>query len=411
MKILITTDGTWGDVLPFIFTAKELKNRGHEVIFLTNEYYKDFIEQKGLTFIKTTDTSDRAKLLNDPMLWDGIKGVKVIGKAAGIIFEKSYPIIFKEAQNADLIISYSFMYAAKTVAEILNKYYMCLFISPIQMRSHIRLPVIDTRSNPNTLPNFIKKLFYFIGDNFFIDPYFSKNINVSRRSLGLRPIKRFSNWAESKELNIGFWSDWYAKVESDQKNLELVGFPTNIEFVDVLDEKVSKWLKDGKPPILFTLGSGYVHESVLFKNVLELARSKKERVLYVGKINTSIPEQEWFMKVEKVSLSKTLPFCSLIIHHGGAGTVTQSLISGIPQLIAPMSHDQPDNACRVFENGLGNIVKNHNISYLDLENLVNITRNEKIIINCKIAANRINLENNAIKLAVDKIEASFEKHC
>jgi len=256
MKILITTDGTWGDVLPFIFTAKELKNRGHEVIFLTNEYYKDFIEQKGLTFIKTTDTSDRAKLLNDPMLWDGIKGVKVIGKAAGIIFEKSYPIIFKEAQNADLIISYSFMYAAKTVAEILNKYYMCLFISPIQMRSHIRLPVIDTRSNPNTLPNFIKKLFYFIGDNFFIDPYFSKNINVSRRSLGLRPIKRFSNWAESKELNIGFWSDWYAKVESDQKNLELVGFPTNIEFVDVLDEKVSKWLKDGKPPIYLLLVVG-----------------------------------------------------------------------------------------------------------------------------------------------------------
>ena len=41
----------------------------------------------------------------------------------------------------------------------------------------------------------------------------------------------------------------------------------------------------------------------------------------------------------------------------GVGTVSQALRAGVPQLIVPFSHDQPDNAARVVKLGCGAVVK------------------------------------------------------
>jgi len=42
-----------------------------------------------------------------------------------------------------------------------------------------------------------------------------------------------------------------------------------------------------------------------------------------------------------------------LIHHGGIGTTAQALAAGLPQLVVPMSHDQPDNAVRIRRLGVG----------------------------------------------------------
>jgi rhamnosyltransferase subunit B len=42
-----------------------------------------------------------------------------------------------------------------------------------------------------------------------------------------------------------------------------------------------------------------------------------------------------------------------VIHHGGIGTTAQCFAAGVPQLIMPMAHDQPDNAARVKRLGVG----------------------------------------------------------
>ena len=42
-------------------------------------------------------------------------------------------------------------------------------------------------------------------------------------------------------------------------------------------------------------------------------------------------------------------FCTAVaglVHHGGIGTSAQALAAGIPQLLMPQAHDQPDNAAR-----------------------------------------------------------------
>ena len=44
---------------------------------------------------------------------------------------------------------------------------------------------------------------------------------------------------------------------------------------------------------------------------------------------------------------------SLVITHGGHGTVTRSLVHGVPLLVIAMGRDQADNAVRVVERGAG----------------------------------------------------------
>jgi len=41
------------------------------------------------------------------------------------------------------------------------------------------------------------------------------------------------------------------------------------------------------------------------------------------------------------------------VHHGGIGTLSQGFSAGVPQLVLPWAHDQPDNARRLERLGCG----------------------------------------------------------
>ena len=48
-----------------------------------------------------------------------------------------------------------------------------------------------------------------------------------------------------------------------------------------------------------------------------------------------------------------MPECSIVICHGGLGTVLRALAHGIPLLMAPLGRDQDFNARRVEDLGAG----------------------------------------------------------
>lgn len=53
-----------------------------------------------------------------------------------------------------------------------------------------------------------------------------------------------------------------------------------------------------------------------------------------------------------VPFSQVLPRAAALAHHGGIGTSAQALAAGVPQLVMPMAHDQPDNAARLRRLGV-----------------------------------------------------------
>jgi rhamnosyltransferase subunit B len=54
-----------------------------------------------------------------------------------------------------------------------------------------------------------------------------------------------------------------------------------------------------------------------------------------------------------VPFSQVLPRCGALVHHGGIGTCAQGLAAAIPQLVMPLAFDQPDNAARLEQLGVG----------------------------------------------------------
>lgn len=57
-----------------------------------------------------------------------------------------------------------------------------------------------------------------------------------------------------------------------------------------------------------------------------------------------------------VPFSDLMPRVAAVVHHGGIGTTAQGLAAGVPQLVMPMSHDQPDNAVRLRTLGVGDFL-------------------------------------------------------
>src|SRR5438445_634188 len=61
----------------------------------------------------------------------------------------------------------------------------------------------------------------------------------------------------------------------------------------------------------------------------------------------------WGVAFEYVRFVRVFGRAAAVVHHGGIGTTSQCFRAGVPQLIMPMAHDQPDNAARVKRMGVG----------------------------------------------------------
>ncbi len=65
----------------------------------------------------------------------------------------------------------------------------------------------------------------------------------------------------------------------------------------------------------------------------------------LGALPESVRAYRW------LPLTTALPTCSVMIHHGGAGTTLSALAAGVPQVIVPQGADQFVNAASVSERG------------------------------------------------------------
>ena len=116
--------------------------------------------------------------------------------------------------------------------------------------------------------------------------------------------------------------------------------------------------RSGSPLVYFTLGTVFNLESGdLFERVLAgLGELPIEVVTTVG---SQIDPAELGalpgnVQVEQfVAQSEVLARSSAVVSHGGSGTVVAALTHGLPQVLLPMGADQPLNAERCEELGLG----------------------------------------------------------
>jgi UDP:flavonoid glycosyltransferase YjiC (YdhE family) len=138
----------------------------------------------------------------------------------------------------------------------------------------------------------------------------------------------------------------------------ITGFP----FYDLKDETgmplaLEKFLDEGPPPIVFTLGSSAVYVAGDFyrQSILAASRLGRRAVLLVGDAGNTFAESlpEGIVAFDYAPYGQILPRAAAVVHQGGVGTTGQALRAGIPMLVIPFNHDQPDNAQRIARLGVG----------------------------------------------------------
>jgi UDP:flavonoid glycosyltransferase YjiC (YdhE family) len=125
------------------------------------------------------------------------------------------------------------------------------------------------------------------------------------------------------------------------------------------DESRVRWLfhLSEAPTVYFTLGTIFNLESGdLFDRVLAGLRDLPVNIVVT--VGGQLDPQELGAQPPNVYIERylpqslLLPHCSLVVSHGGSGSIVGALVHGLPMVLLPIGADQPVNARRCEELGL-----------------------------------------------------------
>ncbi|MEO6810491.1 MAG: glycosyltransferase [Isosphaeraceae bacterium] len=364
MNILLVPIGSHGDVHPFVGLGSALRDRGHRVTVLTNSHFGPLIGRAELDFVALGSEDDYQQAISDPKLWEPIEGFKRVVEW-GILRQMRpvYELIAERYLPGEtVVLAQATAFGARIAQEALGVPLVTVNLQPALLRSVVEPPALPGYALVRRLPRAGRRLFYWFGDRLIVDPLLTKGVDAFRAELGLPRVRRFlDRWWFSPQRVLGLFPDWFAPPQPDwPPQVELTGFPLFDERgLEPVPVEVNEFLDRGDPPIVFTPGTAMAYGHEFFKAAVGACQRLNRRGILLTRFADQVPTPlpEGVRHVSYVPFSQLLPRASALVHHGGIGTSAQALAAGIPQLIMPMAHDQPDNAARLTRLGVGRALR------------------------------------------------------
>ncbi|HYG82515.1 MAG TPA: glycosyltransferase [Pyrinomonadaceae bacterium] len=368
-RIVLTTFGSFGDVHPYIAVGLELKARGHRAVIATSPLYREKIEATGLDFRPIRP--DFRPPQEEPELVAKIMDVKT---GAEFLFKEvlmphlrdGYEDLREATRDADLLVTHVITMAGPILAQKTGIPWVSTVLAPASFFS-AHDPFV-----PPQAPGVIKLLrlsplvargFYAIARR--ITDKWAEPVYRLRAEVGLpRGRHPIFEGQHSPRLVLALYSRVLGAPQPDwPPNTAITGFP----FFDRKDidgkaeadlaPGLKKFLDDGPAPVVFTLGSSavFVAEDFYRESAAAARLLKRRAVLLIGdeRNRPKGPLPADIAVFDYAPYGQILPRAAAVVHQGGVGTTGQALRAGVPTLIVPFNHDQPDNAARVERLGVG----------------------------------------------------------
>jgi UDP:flavonoid glycosyltransferase YjiC (YdhE family) len=365
-KIVLSTFGSLGDIHPKIALGLELRKRGHEVVFNVMEAFREKFETLGF------EISPLRPDLNPEDNRDLVRRIMDIKTGSELMFNEillpnlrpMYADVMKAVEGADLIISGEVVLPIKSVVEKTGIKWVSTSLAPISFLS---------TDDPSVYPNA-----EFLERFRFMPKFFHKMILGAARKVfhkwfvPYREFRRELGLSENHDpmfgdkystlLHLAMFSKILATTQSDWAKLTI---QTGFCFYDgnqdlgAMSEDLQKFLDAGEPPIVFTLGSAAVMDARdFYEQSIEAAKTLNRRAVMLYGIFNEPPKG---LDADRVGFDYA-PYGQLfsraaaVVHQGGVGTTSQVLRAGVPMLVMPYSHDQPDNAARCKRLGVAEVI-------------------------------------------------------
>jgi rhamnosyltransferase subunit B len=368
--VVMATIGSLGDLHPYIGLALEMKRRYIEPVIATSETYRERVESLGIEFhpirpeLPEPETPEYLEMMDGVV--DPNRGAEYLFKRILVpAIRGMYQDLSKAVKGADLLITHPIVLAGPLVAQKTEIPWISTVLSPASLWS-----AFDPFVPPN-MPWLHKALtffgpsaarFYKKAIETMTNPWLMELYEL-REDLGLPPSGHpLFEGQFSPELNLALFANSFCVPKSDwPANTVITGFP----FFDKKDNapadpRLLQFLDEGPRPIVFTLGSAAVHVAGDFyrESVAAAKLLKRRAVLLVGNDENRPKERlpEGVVAFNYAPFGELLPRAAVMVHQGGVGTTGQGLRAGIPMLVVPFAHDQPDNAARVTRLGVARTI-------------------------------------------------------
>lgn len=345
---------------PFMALALQLRAAGHEVSLVTSAWFAPMIEKRGLRCVPIGQPEEYLQALADPRLWDPNRGLEMVleGMAKGLA-----PTIdaiegeLKVNEHPKVLVASSLGFGARIVGERHCLPTASIHLSPSLFWSAQDPPLLHSRLGfLKSCPPWLVSAFYRLAD-FLVDRQHGDAIGKAFESVGYRRVRNlFSTWMHAPNLTVGMFPAWFALPQSDWAQPHfLAGFPLYKEGpATPLPEELEAFLEAGTAPIAFAPGSANTQGHQFFRESAEAIRRIGRRAIFITPACESLPPElpAGVLHVPYAAFELLFPRCAAVVHHGGIGTMAQCFAAGVPQLVMPMAHDQPDNAERAVNLGV-----------------------------------------------------------
>lgn len=354
--VILVTLGSHGDVHPFLAIGRALRARGGRAIVAVPPHFRADVAAAGLEFASLGEGFDTEALLRHPDLMHPRRGGHVV---LDRIFDATPERVraldaLCERERPAAIVTHHVAFGARWVAARRGIPCAVACLAPLMWFSPSDpAPSIQRRAGrfravvARLQVRALRPLAPFYGDRL---------VNRVREKAGF-PRERgvfLADW-NGGDVNLGLWSRHYrGPTPHDPAAGRIVGFPY-YDGPAVLDPRLEAFLGAGPPPVVFSLGTAAVHTPRGFYEIAAAACGLLGRrgVLLVGRGGAaprSLPAG--VAAFESAPFSLLFPRAAASVHHGGVGSVGQSLRSGRPCVVVPHAHDQFNNSVRAVNLGV-----------------------------------------------------------
>ena len=187
-------------------------------------------------------------------------------------------------------------------------------------------------------------MMWAVGDTVMTRAFFQHSRQIRKR-VGLPPVKSlYHELFRSKYLTLIAVSKTLCSRQKDWGSDIVICGSFQVPAVapnEVFDPLLKGFVEDGPAPVFMTFGSAMqFHED----KALSLLTSAIEKAGVRAIIQTPtkrISRDPNIHFVQRISHAQVFPKCSMVVHHGGAGTTQATLRAGKPCVIVAHAYDQP----------------------------------------------------------------------
>lgn len=333
MKILFINLPYYGHFMPTVGLVQELIVQGCEVTYLMPFDWQERVAKSGAKFIGYA---------NHKKLSEQIKN--------------AYEAAEKIVGGFDLVVYEQFFFLGKHLAEKYNKRVVRIFTAPV--------------TNERLMEEYLSAGGAM---GIFKHKWIAKSWT---RAITKGIAMKTDNWLDEiihnpPKLNLVYTLREYQPYAEDFSDEQYKFLGASIYN---RQEQEFNVVKDDRPLIYISLGTVVKGATSFFQNCIDAFRDEPVRVIIstgqqflLQKLKHIPTNIQIYQSVPQIEILKK---ADIFVTHGGMNSISEAFVQGVPMVVIPFMSDQPINARRIEELGLGKKLEYRSVNEERLKNIV-----------------------------------------